>query len=99
MAKVSDKSRFKVGEVRPIHKEVATQTTVGSGYYEKHLANIYPKNYKVGYVPEGYAHRPDLIANLFYGSPAFWWKILEINGISDPFEGLNAGDRIFLPRN
>jgi hypothetical protein len=55
--------------------------------------------YKVGYVPMGYEKRPDLIANEFFGSPRSWWFLLEVNNISDPFEGLSLGTRIRIPAN
>jgi hypothetical protein len=51
-----------------------------------------------GYVPAGFEHRPDLIANVFYGSPKNWWLLCVINNIVDPFEGFNVGERIAIPK-
>lgn len=52
---------------------------------------------KVGRVPAGYAHRPDLISNLFFGTPGYWWYLMLVNGVTDPFEGFNSGDQILIP--
>jgi len=54
--------------------------------------------YEVGYIPAGYEHRPDLISNLFYGSPKNWWLLMLVNGITDPFEGFRIGQRILIPK-
>ena len=53
--------------------------------------------FKVGWIPAGYEHRPDLISQVYYKTPNYWWMILLFNNIKDPFEGLNTGDRIFIP--
>jgi hypothetical protein len=29
--------------------------------------------------------------------PQGWWEVMAVNGLSDPFESLNVGDRISLP--
>jgi hypothetical protein len=52
----------------------------------------------VGYIPAGYEHRPDLISNLFYGSPKNWWLLMLVNSVEDPFEGFNVGDSILIPK-
>ena len=49
-------------------------------------------------IPAGFEHRPDLISNVFYGSPSNWWLLMLVNGISDPFEGFNVRDRILIPK-
>mgnify|MGYP005826865615 CR=1 FL=1 len=54
-------------------------------------------SYTVGWIPAGYEHRPDLISSVYYGTSTFWWMILLFNNITDPFEGLNTGDRILIP--
>lgn len=41
--------------------------------------------------------RPDLISYKFYGTPAFYWVLLWINDISDPFEGMYPGMLIRIP--
>jgi len=54
--------------------------------------------YEIGYVPAGYEHRPDLISNVFYGSPRNWWLLMFVNGITDPFEGFTVNQRIVIPK-
>lgn len=53
--------------------------------------------YEVGYVPAGYEHRPDLISNVFFGTPGYWWLLMLVNGVTDPFEGFNVNDRVLIP--
>ena len=91
----TNQSRYSKGSVDMEHRDVIIRTTVGSKEYENFLVN--PPAGKIGYVPVGYEHRPDRISNLFYGTPDLWWVIMEVNGISDPFEGLNVGDQILIP--
>ena len=55
-------------------------------------------DYEVGYVPAGYEHRPDLISNVFYGTPKNWWLLMLVNSITDPFEGFNENDQILIPK-
>jgi len=40
--------------------------------------------------------RPDLVSNKFYGSPDFWWKIMQYNGIADVYD-FRQGRVIRLP--
>ena len=94
MANNSQRSRYNRGYVDVKHRGVLVRTTVGSQQYENFLGA--PIAGKLGYIPMGYEHRPDRISNLFYGTPDLWWMIMEINNISDPFEGLNVGDQIII---
>jgi hypothetical protein len=41
--------------------------------------------------------RPDLISYKFYGTPVFYWILLWINGILDPFEGMYPGMLLRIP--
>jgi len=92
------KGRYSVGSVNISHKSKKIPSVVGSREYERFLRNLETgTTYTVGYVPIGYEHRPDLIANLFLGSALYWWVILEANNIVDPFDELNVGDRILIP--
>lgn len=74
-----------------VHKGKTIVTTVGSLVGDTQLSN---SSLGENYIPAGYEHRPDLISNLFFGSPENWWVIMGMNGIFDPFESLNVGDRI-----
>tara|TARA_R100001377_G_C3188637_1_gene109599 strand:+ start:1175 stop:1477 length:303 start_codon:yes stop_codon:yes gene_type:complete len=81
------------------HRKVITTTILNTSEFDslaKHLKDAYV--YEVGYVPAGYEHRPDLISNVFYGSPKNWWLLMYVNGINDPFEGFKTNDRILIPQ-
>lgn len=41
--------------------------------------------------------RPDLVSQLFYGSPDYWWAIYEFNGIKDPLFELKLGQILRIP--
>jgi hypothetical protein len=41
-------------------------------------------------------YRPDKVARIFYGTPTYWWKIMEMNGMKDILE-FKAGVVIRLP--
>ena len=77
-------------------KVTTTLHTAGTDNLIANLENAYI--YDVGYVPAGFEHRPDLISNVFYGTPKNWWLLMQVNSISDPFEGFKVGDRILIPR-
>lgn len=79
------------------HKGKTISTTVGSIIYEGTVNRIQTTTGEEKFIPAGYAHRPDLISNLFFGGPENWWSVMAINGLSDPFESLKVGDRIGLP--
>jgi len=49
-------------------------------------------------IPPGMAYRPDLVSNDSYGTPDFWWKIMEANNIKDIYE-FKAGITIRIPNN
>lgn len=41
--------------------------------------------------------RPDIISYKCYGVVDFWWVILLVNGIDNPFTGLKEGDLLIVP--
>ena len=88
-------SRGLSGQVVINHKGVEIPTSVGSLSYEAMASTAALRS--SGTIPLGYAHRPDLIANLFLETPNLWWYICEQNSIFDIFEQLNSGDVISLP--
>jgi len=47
-------------------------------------------------ITKGVEYRPDLVAFQVYGTPNIWWKILEVNKLSDVFNFV-AGRTIRLP--
>jgi hypothetical protein len=54
------------------------------------------KNDKFMVISPGYEYRPDLISQMVYGSPDFWWKIMEVNGIKDIFD-FKSGVNLRIP--
>ena len=84
-------------EIPLYHKGKIVFTTVGCTEHEVMASQIVLGGKTENFIPAGYDHRPDLIANLFLGDVTSWWAILEMNGIFDPFEGLKVGERVVLP--
>ena len=94
-----NKGPYSLDELRVGHKDVVITTIVNSPKFDSIISNLGDAyEYEVGYVPAGYEHRPDLISNVFYGSPKNWWLLMLVNGISDPFEGFNQNDAILIPK-
>lgn len=94
-----DKGPYSFDEVRVRHRGATTNTIVNSPKFDSLLLDLEDAyEYQVGYVPAGYAHRPDLISNVFYGSPKNWWLLMLVNSITDPFEGFNENDKILIPK-
>jgi hypothetical protein len=95
----TDKGPYSLDEVLVDHRNITTNTIVNSEKFDTLLEDLDDAfEYEIGYIPAGYAHRPDLISNLFYGSPKNWWLLMMVNSINDPFEGFNENDRIFIPK-
>ncbi len=92
--------RSTYGQIFIRHKGHSIPTSVGSRAYDSFCGgqngavNI---GLQTGSVRGGYAHRPDLIANLFLGAPSAWWIVCEQNSIFDVFEQLKPGDAIKIP--
>lgn len=81
------------------HRDLITTTILNSKAFDsviKNLENAY--EYEIGYVLPGFEHRPDLISNIFYGTPDKFWLLMLVNNISDPFEGFKVNDRILIPK-
>ena len=96
----SDADRTNYGFIDITHKGRVIQTSVGSVQYEKTFCGLrsnenFPN--KIASIPAGYAHRPDLISNLWLETPGLWWFLCERNNIFDIFEQMNVSDRIYLP--
>jgi hypothetical protein len=51
-----------------------------------------------GIIPPGMEYRPDLMSMSVYGTPDFWWRILEFNNIKDVFD-FTSGKNIRLPES
>jgi len=85
--------------VKITHRNATVTTIINSPVFDRILGNLEDAyEYDVGYVPAGYEHRPDLISNIFYGSPNNWWLLMLVNNITDPFEGFKLHERILIPK-
>lgn len=67
-------------------------------YLSNTLSNFTMK-YPVSYytVLESDLVRPDLISYKMYGSVAYWWVILLVNDVIDPFTGVEVGQVLTIP--
>jgi len=82
------------------HRDKLFTTSVGSRLYESLYCGLGVNlNFPLtpGFIPTGYNHRPDLIANLWSNTPTSWWRICEVNNIFDNFEQLNSKTKIYIP--
>ena len=83
----------------------ANSTILRYGDANRLTFTLYKKKYikskstdKVSVIPPGMEYRPDLVSNKAYGTPDFWWKILEANAMMDIFE-FKSGLTIRIPDN
>jgi len=94
-----DTGPYALDVVKVRHRNTVVTTIVDSPVFNnllKNLDDIY--EYEIGFIPAGYQHRPDLISNLFYGTPKNWWLLMLVNNISDPFEGFYLNQKIVIPK-
>jgi len=93
------KSRFDTVDTFITHKGTTIKLAVGDKIYDALVeTSDSSENQTVGFIPVGFSNRPDLISQVFYGTPANWWIIMLNNNIEDPFEKLKAGDAIKVPK-
>jgi len=86
------------GSARILHKDKNISTSLTSSDFEKFIESMDSFSFYNGSVPAGLEHRADLIANVVYGDPTLDWLICWFNHVSDPFQQLNAGDSIRIPK-
>ena len=91
-------NHLKVGFEKYSHKDKQIVTSLNSFDLEKFIENFNTYDYEIGTVPAGYEHRADLISNVFYNTPTLDWLICWVNNIEDPFQQLNVGDTIKIPK-
>lgn len=91
-------NHYSVGFVEVIHKNKRIATSLGAGGFESYVDNLKNSTFDKRIIPAGYEHRADLLSNLFYSTPTLDWMILYFNNIKDPFNELNVGDTILIPR-
>lgn len=93
------KTQYTIGERLYDHKGATINSIVGSQTADTFIEALSKlESYMTVRIPTGYEHRPDLISELFYNTPIYWWLILLHNNIPDPFQGLNVGDIIQIPK-
>lgn len=98
MTNKNTKSRYTYGVNIISHRGYSISTSFGSKEYDSYRDRLYSTNsHEIGYIPNGYKNRPDLISDVFYNSPNNWWLLMEANGIIDPFEKFNINERIIIP--
>ena len=95
----NNRGPYSVDYTKQYFKNTTINTIVNTPIFDSMAENIKEAfEYDVGYIPAGYEHRPDLIANLFYGSPQNWWLLMFVNGITDPFQSFTVNQRILIPK-
>ena len=91
-------SHYYLGKAEVPHKNKITTIAAGTKGFDRASEDLgTSQGHRIAYVINGYEHRPDLISDIFYRTPEYWWMILWYNNIDDPFEGLNVGDQIKIP--
>lgn len=53
---------------------------------------------RVTLITPGWEYRPDLVSFDIFGTPDFWWRIMEANGMKDILE-FKSGVTLRLPTN
>lgn len=56
------------------------------------------KSDKYYLITESTQFRPDLVSNLAYGIPSYWWRIMEANGMKD-ISDFKSGVTIRIPES
>jgi len=92
-------NHLSTGFDRTTYKGKPMIASVTNAKYLNFVENL-EVNYEFEYVfvTPAVKHRPDLISDAFYDTVDLDWFILLVNNIRDPFEGLNIGDRIRIPK-
>ena len=99
MKNIQDKGPYSYGVNQIKHKGKYINTIINSKDMEilskKLDSDAY--SFEIGYIPAGYEHRPDKISNLYYNTPKYWWILMLVNNINDPFEGFYVNQKIIIP--
>ncbi len=64
-------------------------------YKKKHYTKYSPEDVWAE-IPVQYEYRPDKMSNEAFGTPDFWWRLMEVNGMKDIME-FKAGRNIRIP--
>lgn len=90
-------NHYNIGMSEVTHKDKKLVTSLNSSF-DNYVKQLNSYDFDTVEIPHGYEHRPDLISDLFYNTVKFDWLIMMFNNIKDPFQGLNVGDRILIPK-
>lgn len=94
---IKDRSRQKFTKTYT-HKGKPVNSLFNSREADSIISKLVNSEGKVGYIPNGFSERADLISSTFYSTPELWWAIMESNSKADIFEDLKVGDRIKIPK-
>lgn len=64
----------------------------------KRQSPVFSKNDKFYLITQASQYRPDLVSQLAYGIPSFWWRILEANNMKD-ISDFKLGTTIRIPES
>lgn len=87
----------------PVSSRYANSTVIlwgeeGIITFATYKKNSYPvvSSDRYAIIPPGNEYRPDKTSQDAYGTPDFWWKIMEANNITDVYDYI-AGKTIRIP--
>ena len=80
-----------------LYKKVRVENNKEIDLLTSKITDMMFENYDVYTIQQFVEHRPDLISFIHYGTVEYWWLILEINDIIDPFSELYTGRDIMIP--
>lgn len=64
----------------------------------KRASPVFSKNDKFYLITQATQYRPDLVSQLAYGVPSFWWRIMEANSMKD-ISDFSLGTTIRIPES
>jgi hypothetical protein len=83
-----------------IHRNCKVRTILNTPVFDNLIKTMdVAYNYEVGYIPNGFEHRPDLISDVFTRTPDNWWLLMLINSKPDPNESFKTHERILIPKS
>ncbi len=93
---ISALSRYRASTI--IYYHIKNQKKITFTTYKKQISTVVTENDLFMVVPSGMEFRPDLISQNLFGTPDFWWKIMEANNIHDIFD-FRTGVNLRIPAN
>lgn len=76
------------------HRGKLVRSIVGNQTAIDTIKNINPNDFEVGYIPNGYEDRPDLISWVYYGTVDDYWSIMFYSNLPDAFEDFKVGKQL-----